>query len=92
MRDALVECAKAGKSDELRGLAVAALWDSASGPTRAAVREQARELSDELVVSRCLSSVAWGALVRAAHASHRDADYVVVSETPLRWIQRGWLE
>jgi len=92
MRDALVDCALNGKRDELRGLAVAALWDSGSGPTRAATRERARELSDELVTSRCLSSVAWGALVRAAHASHRDADFVVVTETPLRWIQWGWLE
>ncbi len=92
VRDALVDCALNGKRDELRGLAVAALWDSGSGPTRAATRERARELSDELVTSRCLSSVAWGALVRAAHASHRDADFVVVTETPLRWIQWGWLE
>ena len=92
MRDALVDCALNGKRDELRGLAVAALWDSGSGPTRAATRERARELSDELVTSRCLSSVAWGALVRAAHASHRDGDFVVVTGTPLRWIQWGWLE
>ena len=92
MREALVECALSAKRDELRGLAVAALWDAASGPTQAATREKARDLSDELVASRCLSSVAWGALVRAAHASHRDADYVVMKETPLRWIQWGWLE
>lgn len=92
MGDALVDCALNGKRDELRGLAVAALWDSGSGPTRAATRERARELSDGLITSRCLSSVAWGALVRAAHASHRDADVVVVTEAPLRWIQWGWLE
>lgn len=92
MKEALVECALAGKRDELRGLAVAALWDAGAGPTRNATREKARDLSDELVTSRCLSSVAWGALVRAAHASHRDVDHVVVSEMPLRWIQWGWLE
>jgi hypothetical protein len=92
MKDALVDCALNGKRDELRGLAVAALWDSGSGPTRGATREKARDLSDELVASRCLSSVAWGALVRAAHASQREADFVVVTETPLRWIQWGWLE
>ncbi|MBX3216710.1 MAG: hypothetical protein KF850_32040 [Labilithrix sp.] len=92
MKAALLDCALNAKRDELRGLAVAALWDSASGPTRSATREKARDLSDELVASRCLSSVAWGALVRAAHASHREADFVVVTETPLRWIQWGWLE
>lgn len=92
MREALVECARSSKREELRGLAVGALWDAGAGPTRAATREMARDLSDELVVSRCLASVAWGALVRAAHASHREADHVVVTETPLRWIQWGWLE
>ena len=95
MKDALVDCALNGKRDELRGLAVAALWDAGSGPTRAATREKARDLSDELVNSRCLSSVAWGALVRAAHASEQvraDADFLVVTETDLRWIQWGWLE
>lgn len=92
MREAILDCAMNGKRDELRGLAVAALWDAASGPTRAATREKARDLSDELIASRSLSNVAWGALVRAAHASHREADFVVVEETALRWIQWGWLE
>lgn len=95
MREALVDCALNAKRDELRGLAVAALWDSGAGSTRAATRERARDLSDELVAARCLSSVAWGALVRAAHASAQvraDADFVVVTETDLRWIQWGWLE
>lgn len=92
LREAIVECATDGKRDELRGLAVAALWDSASGPARATVRARARDLSDELTTARAISSVAWGALVRAAHATHRDADFVVAAETPLRWIQWGWLE
>lgn len=85
MKEALLECALKGKRDDLRGLAVAALWD-------AGARERARDLSDELVVSRNVSNVAWGALVRAAHSTHRDADFVVVSETPFRWVQWGWLE
>lgn len=92
MKDALVDCALNAKRDELRGLAVAALWDAGTGETRAQTREKARDLSDELIASRCISSVAWGALVRAAHAAHRDADHVVVTETPFRWIQWGWLE
>jgi hypothetical protein len=95
MKEALVDCARNAKRDELRGLAVAALWDAGSGATRAETRQKARDLSDELLTSRCISSVAWGALVRAAHAAHqvqRDDDYVVVTETPFRWIQWGWLE
>jgi hypothetical protein len=95
MKEALVDCALNGKRDELRGLAVAALWDAGAGPTRAETREKARDLSDELAGSRCLSSVAWGALIRAAYASAQvrsDADFVVVTETDLRWIQWGWLE
>jgi hypothetical protein len=95
MKEALVDCALNGKRDELRGLAVAALWDAGSGPTRAATRERARDLSDELVTSRCLASVAWGALVRAAHSAAQarsESDHVVVTETDLRWIQWGWLE
>jgi hypothetical protein len=85
MKEALVDCALKGKREELRGFAVAALWD-------AGARERARDLSDELVVSRSVSNVAWGALVRAAHTAHRDADFVVASETPFRWVQWGWLE
>lgn len=95
MREAILDCALNGKRDELRGFAVAALWDTGD----AAAREKARELSDELVTSRCLSSVAWGALVRAAHAGapvfgsdKNDPYFVVAGETPFRWIQWGWLE
>lgn len=95
MKEALLECALHGKRDELRGLAVAALWDAGSGSTGEATRGTARELSDELVASRCISSVAWGALVRAAHSSAQvraDAEFLVVNEADLRWIQWGWLE
>jgi len=91
MRDALLECATNGKRDELRGFAVAALWDTGD----LGAREKARELADELVTSRCISSVAWGALVRAAHAGaigKNDPHFVVASETPFRWVQWGWLE
>lgn len=85
MKDALLDCAQNAKRDELRGMAVAALWD-------AGARQKARDLSDELVTSRNISNVAWGALVRAAHARHGDGDFVVISETPFRWVQWGWLE
>lgn len=94
LREALVECATNAKRDELRGLAVAALWDSAgsAGGVTPGVRARARDMADELVASRCLSSVAWSALVRAAHTRESDPDALVVAETPFRWIQWGWLE
>lgn len=97
MKDALLECAQNAKRDELRGFAVAAMWDaggSADSPDES-VRNKARDLSDELVASRCISSVAWGALVRAAHAGgigKNDPSFVVAAETPFRWVQWGWLE
>ena len=91
MKDALLDCALNAKRDELRGFAVAALWDTGDVDARA----KARDLADELVGSRCISSIAWGALVRAAHAGaigKNDPNFVVAAETPFRWIQWGWLE
>ena len=79
--------AGAPKREELRGLAVAALWD-------AGAREKARELADELVTSRVIGNVAWSALVRAAAGRSQTSGVhePVLGETPLRWIQWGWLE
>jgi hypothetical protein len=91
MKEALLDCAQNAKRDELRGFAVAALWDTGDEDAR----NKARDLSDELVASRCISSVAWGALVRAAHSGSigkNDPNFVVCAETPFRWIQWGWLE
>lgn len=91
MKEALLDCAQNAKRDELRGFAVAALWDTGDD----GARSKARDLSDELVASRCISSVAWGALVRAAHAGtigKTDPTFVVAAETPFRWVQWGWLE
>ncbi len=79
--------AAAPKREELRGLAAAALWD-------AGAREKAREMADELVTSRVIGNVAWSALVRAAAARGQTSGVhePVLGETPLRWIQWGWLE
>ncbi|MCA9585330.1 MAG: hypothetical protein KC657_08225 [Myxococcales bacterium] len=86
LREALYECAKAGKRDDLRGLAAACLFDA--GDT-----VRARELCDELLVSRNVSNVAWGALVRAAASRAPSSGAVpVVTETAFRWIQWGWLD
>ncbi len=93
LKAALLEVAASSKREELRGLAAAALWDVGE-------REKARDLTDDLVTSKCIGNVAWGALVRAAAA--RDtaggsaeggaARASIIAETPFRWIQWGWLE
>jgi hypothetical protein len=90
LRDALVEAATIGKREDLRGLALAAMWD-------AGMRERARAIADELLGSKSLASAAWATLVRAAaarapreHTGNGDAP--VLTETPFRWIQWGWLE
>jgi hypothetical protein len=91
LKDALIEAATAPKRDDLRGLALAALWDLG-------LRDRARTLIDESLESKVLGNVAWGALVRAAAArGARDGDRdsrepPVLTETPFRWIQWGWLE
>jgi hypothetical protein len=118
MREALADAASAGRREEFRGMAAAALWDSSSPDTagsnsvspatagansRSAAaggngtdgggrgRVQARDLADELVASRVMANVAWGALIRAAAKSGAAGD-ALLSETQYRWIQWGWLE
>jgi hypothetical protein len=94
MRDALADTAGNGKRDELRGLAAAALWDASppsAGENATRMRTRAREIADELLASRVLGNVAWGALIRAA--AKGGAGYEpLLTETPFRWIQWGWLE
>jgi hypothetical protein len=92
LRDALGEAAAGCKREELRGMAAAALWDSVPPGGKAdAVRARARDVSDDLVASRVVGNVAWGALLRAA-AKGGESFEPLVSETPFRWIQWGWLE
>ena len=64
MRDLLAEAATTAKREELRGLAAAALWDCAKPGSTA--RERAREIADDLVASKVIGNVAWGARIRAA--------------------------
>jgi hypothetical protein len=94
LREALAEAAATCKREELRGLAAAALWDASpasGGPACERGRVRARELADELLVSRVLGNIAWGALLRAA-AKGGASQEALVAETPYRWIQCGWLE
>jgi hypothetical protein len=84
LRAALAAAATGARREELKGLAVAALWDAGS-------RDEARAFAEELVESRHIGNVAWASIVRAA-AAGAGRDEVLVSETRFRWIQLGWLE
>jgi hypothetical protein len=89
---ALQEAAR-GKREELRGMAAAALWDVAArdGNDASGTRGRMPEIVDELLASRIVGNVAWGALIRAAVKGGAGLD-PVLTETPFRWIQWGWLE
>jgi hypothetical protein len=97
MRDALFETASTPRREELRGVATAALWDAGD-------RVRAREIADDLVASKHIGNVAWGARIRAAAKlapaknGSQQGDHgggggdALVGETHFRWIQCGWLE
>jgi hypothetical protein len=88
LREGIAAAAAAPKREELRGLALAAMWD-------AGMRDEARAMADEVLASKVLGNVAWATLVRAAASRgqrERDEAGDVLTETPLRRIQWGWLE
>ena len=98
LSEALAEAAAGCKRDELRGMAAAALWDASSGGAGGAaeeggqrIRARAQDFAEELLLSRVLSNVAWGALIRAASKGNGGGE-PLLTETPFRWIQWGWLE
>jgi hypothetical protein len=74
--------ATSSRREPVRGLAAAALFDV--GEVDAAL-----ELAKGLVNSRHLSSVAWGALIHAAHAKGTKE---ITDEPTVRRIQFGWTE
>jgi hypothetical protein len=94
---ALAAAAATARREEVRGLAAAALWDAATpgaggGAERVdSMRARARDLADDLVSSRVLGNVAWGALIRASAKGGAGGE-PVLTETSFRWIQWGWLE
>ncbi|MEO8877011.1 MAG: hypothetical protein ABI461_15570, partial [Polyangiaceae bacterium] len=91
LKEALVVAATTSKREELRGLAVAALFDVGE-------HAQAIAMTEELINSKHISNVAWGAVVRAATAQNRaqnsSPNYtpMLMTETRYRWIQWGWVE
>ncbi|MDP9152175.1 MAG: hypothetical protein M3O36_19795 [Myxococcota bacterium] len=94
LRAALADAADSGKREELRGLAAAALWDACPpglGEGSAKMRLRALEVAQDLLVSRTVGNVAWGALIVAAAKASGPAG-PLLTETAFRWIQLGWLE
>jgi hypothetical protein len=94
MGEALREAAGRGRREELRGLAAAALWDVAAGVESdfaARTREQMPAIVDDLLGSRLIANVAWGALIRAASKGGVGLE-PLLTETLFRWVQWGWLE
>ncbi len=75
--------AGSAKREAIRGVAASALYDV--GEKVAAV-----EIADELVKSRQLQTVTWGALIRAAKAGRSPEG--IVSEATFRRVQMGWVE
>ena len=93
-REALAESATSCKREELRGMAAAALWDASPGTDAGRaerMRAKALAVSEELLSSRLIGNVSWGALIRVASKSS-GGQGSVLTETPFRWIQWGWLE
>ena len=81
-RELLRVAATSARREALRGLAVAALFDAGD-------REWAVERAKTLITSRHLASVAWGALIQAAHQKNLEE---VTSEPSVRRIQFGCSE
>lgn len=74
------------KRDELRGLAVAALWDAGKA-------DAAKQLANELLEQKAgLFSATWAMLVLLAAEGRIPAGTPVAFEPVVRWIQAGWLE
>jgi hypothetical protein len=93
LREALAEAASGCKREELRGLAAAALWDAcrSEGDGAGPFRSRALDIADDLLTSKIVGNVAWGALIRAA-AKGASGGEPLLGETSFRWIHWGWLE
>ncbi len=90
LRKELLAIARGQRREDQRGFAAAMLWDVGE-------RDEARDLADELVTSKCLANVVWASLLRAAAltAGARGAangNALLCSEPHVRWIHLGWLE
>jgi hypothetical protein len=91
LRKELVAIARGQRREDQRGFATAMLWDVGE-------HEEARNIADELVTSKCLANVVWASLLRAASLtssaarSTKENGALLCSEPHVRWIHLGWLE
>lgn len=85
LRKELVAIARGQRREDQRGFAAAMLWDVGE-------RDEARDLADELVTSKCLANVVWASLLRAATLSTNGDSALLCCERHVRWIHLGWLE
>jgi hypothetical protein len=79
LADRLADLVRAPKTEAVRGLAAAALFDAGE-------RSRARKLANGLVGSRTLQSAAWAHLILSAAD-----DSLVVQERHFRRLQLGWV-
>jgi hypothetical protein len=82
LRRSLEGAALSSRQEAIRGVAAAALFDLGEAP-------RALEWLEALEASRHISTLAWGALLRAAAAGARDR---LVDEPTFRRVQLGWVE
>jgi hypothetical protein len=90
LRKELLAVARGQRREDQRGFAAAMLWDVGE-------RDEARDLADELVTSKCLANVVWASLLRAAALTNStrstNGDSALLCNEPhVRWIHLGWLE
>ena len=89
LRKELLAIARGQRREEQRGFAAAMLWDAGD-------HDEARDLADELVTSKCLANVVWASLLRASSmatsGSTNGNGALLCSESHVRWIHLGWLE
>lgn len=87
LRKELLAIARGQRREDQRGFAAAMLWDVGE-------RDEARDLADELVTSKCLANVVWASLLRASSlaTSTNGQGALLCNERHVRWIHLGWLE
>jgi hypothetical protein len=87
LRKELLAIARGQRREDQRGFAAAMLWDVGE-------RDEARDLADELVTSKCLANVVWASLLRASSlaSSTNGQGALLCNERHVRWIHLGWLE
>jgi len=83
LREPLATAAKSAKREDLRGMAMAVLWDAGE-------RETAHSLAETAQRSRSLPTAAWAGLI--CLAADKQWNQRLVDEATFRRLQWGWVE